>query len=174
MRALIVLILVLLLMGCAQKVEVKKELVVKSVFENGDFIPKKYTCLGENVNPPLFLENLSPKAKSLVVIVEDPDAPKTFTHWIIYNVPPVSEIPEGIPKGKFIEKPFKAIQGRNDFGFYGYGGPCPPSGTHRYYFKVYVLDTTLEWREYGKEELIDAIKGHTMQYGELMGKFSKS
>ncbi len=170
MRMLIlILITALLLTGCSQKVE--RNLVVKSVFENGGYIPKKYTCMGENVNPPLFFQNLSPKAKSIVVIVEDVDA-NGFTHWIIYNVPPIDKIPEGVPKGKFIEKPFKAIQGKNDFGFYGYGGPCPPSGVHRYYFRVYVLDKTLEWKEFSKEELMKAIEGHVIQYGELMGKFS--
>ncbi len=173
MRWITALILAFLIFGCAQKGVEKLE--VKSVFENGGFIPKKYTCDGDNINPPLILKNLDPKAKSIVVIVEDPDAPMgTFTHWIIYNIPPVSEIPEGIPRGKLIEKPFKAMQGKNDFGYYGYGGPCPPSGIHRYYFKVYVLDTVLDWKEYSKDELLKAIESHVIQYGEIMGKYSRS
>ncbi len=160
------LLLAVLMMGCVQKVE------VHSVFENGGVIPKKYTCDGENVNPPLRLENLDAKAKSIVIIVEDLDAPNgVFTHWIIYNVPPTNEIPEGVPRGKIIEKPFKAMQGKNDFGFYGYGGPCPPYGVHRYVFKVYVLDKMLEWREYSKEELLKAMKGHVIQYGEITGRY---
>lgn len=85
--------------------------------------------------------------------MEDIDAPKgIFTHWIIYNIPPVNEIPEGIQRGKFIDTPFKAVQGENDFGFYGYSDPRPPYGTHRYYFKVYVLDTKLKWKVYNSME----------------------
>ncbi len=165
----------LIIMGCAQKTEIaKSKIVVESVFENGGYIPAKYTCQGENINPPIYLKNLSPKAESIAIIVEDIDAPKgIFTHWIIYNIPPVNEIPEGIQRGKFIDTPFKAVQGENDFGFYGYGGPCPPYGTHRYYFKVYVLDTKLEWKVYKKDELMKRMEGHIIQYGELMGKFSK-
>ncbi len=171
MRWLLILIPILIL-GCA-KVE-KPSLKVESVFENGGFIPKRYTCDGEDVSPPLTFKNLSENARSIAIVVEDPDAPMgTFTHWIIYNIPPTDKIPEGIPKGKVIEKPFKAMQGRNDFGFYGYGGPCPPSGTHRYYFKVYVLDEMLEWREYSKDELMNEIQKHTIQYGEIMGRYSR-
>ena len=169
-----IILLSTLILGCAERVE-KPKLSVESVFEDGGFIPKKYTCDGENVNPPLKFKNLAKNAKSIVVIVEDPDAPAgTFTHWIIYNIPPIEEIPEGIPKSNVIESPFKAMQGKNDFGFYGYGGPCPPYGVHRYYFKVYVLDTTLEWKEYSKDDLLKAIEGHVIQYGEIMGKYSRS
>jgi len=171
----VLLLIPCLVMLCAQKVEKAEPLKVESVFGNGDFIPKKYTCDGQDISPPLRLANLDKNAKSIVIIVEDPDAPLgTFTHWIIYNIPPTEEIPEGIPHGKVIDKPFKARQAKNDFGFYGYGGPCPPSGVHRYYFKVYVLDITLEDREYTKDELMKAIEGHVIQYGELIGKYGRS
>ena len=177
MRLLILLSLVVLLMGCAEKevVKVEKNLEVRSVFKNGEFIPKKYTCDGEDVSPPLELVNLSPKAKSIAIIVEDPDAPMgTFTHWIIWNIPPMNDIPEGIPKGKEISEPFKAYQGRNDFGEFGYGGPCPPKGKpHRYLFKVYVLDTTLDLKDATKDELLKAMEGHVIQYGELVGLYGR-
>ncbi len=173
----IALFLAVLLLGCAQNAPPKfeKNLEVKSVFENGSYIPKKFTLDGENLSPPLELVNLSPKAKSIAVIMEDPDAPKgTFVHWIIWNIPPVKEIPEGIPKGKVITRPFKAYQGKNDFGDYGYDGPYPPKGeTHRYVFKVYVLDTELNLKDANKEELLKAMEGHVIQYGELVGLYRK-
>ena len=178
MRLLIVLFLAVLLLGCAQKEEVvrlEKNLEVRSVFENGEYIPKKYTCDGEDISPPLELVNLSPNAKSIAIIMDDPDAPLgTFTHWIIWNIPPTNKIPEGIPKGKEISEPFKAYQGRNDFGDYGYGGPCPPRGKpHRYFFRVYVLDTVLDLKDATKDQLLKAIEGHVIQYGELMGLYGR-
>ncbi len=175
MKRLIPVLICILFLCCIQKevVEVEK-IEVKSVFEEGGTIPKKYTCDGEDISPPLEFVGISKDAKSIAIIVEDPDAPiGVFTHWIIYNIPPVDKIPEGIPKGKKIDKPFSARQARNDFGFYGYGGPCPPSGVHRYYFKVYVLDTVLEDREYTKDELLKTIEGHIIQYGEIMGRYGR-
>lgn len=169
MRWVVLLLIIPLIIGCAQK---EKSVEIKSVFDNNGMIPKKYTCDGENISPPLFIENLSENAKSLVIIVEDPDA-NYFTHWVIYNIPPISEIPENIPKGKIIEKPFRAWQGKNDFGYYGYGGPCPPSGTHRYYFEVFVLDTVLEDKEYTKDELLSAMEGHVIQKGVLVGLYKR-
>jgi len=177
MRLLIVLFLAVLLLGCAQKEvsKLEKNLEVRSVFKNGEFIPKKYTCDGEDISPPLELVNLSPNAKSIAIIMEDPDAPMgTFTHWIIWNIPPTNKIPEGIPRGKEISEPFKAYQGRNDFGNYGYGGPCPPKGKpHRYIFKVYVLDTMLDLKDATKEQLLKAMEGHIIQYGELVGLYGR-
>ena len=169
MRWIVILLLIPLIMGCVQE---EKTIHIKSVFENNGIIPKKYTCDGEDVSPPLFIENISKDAKSIAVIVEDPDA-NYFTHWVIYNIPPIGEIPENISKKKVIEKPFKAMQGKNDFGYYGYGGPCPPSGTHRYYFKIFVLDTVLEDKEYTKDELLNAMKGHILQKGTLVGLYGR-
>ena len=169
MRWIVLLLLIPLIMGCVQE---EKTIQIRSVFENNGMIPKKYTCDGEDVSPPLFIENISKDAKSIAIIVEDPDA-NDFTHWVIYNIPPTNEIPENIPKEKVIEKPFRAMQGKNDFGYYGYGGPCPPSGTHRYYFEVFVLDTVLEEKEYTKDELLNAMKGHVIQKGTLVGLYKR-
>lgn len=114
--------------ACAEEKEMAKSLTVKSAFENGGKIPAKYTCDGEDISPPLYIEGLREDVKSLVIICEDPDAPMgVFTHWIAWNVEPTSEIPENVPKTKFVDEP-KMVQGRNDFGKVGYNGPCPPSG----------------------------------------------
>ncbi len=168
---LLVLILTVLLFGCVKKENIAK-LEIKSVFPNNGEIPKKYTCDGENISPPLEFGNVSKNAKSIAIVVEDLDARK-FTHWIIYNIPPTNKIPENIPKGREIERPFKAMQGKNDFGYYGYGGPCPPSGVHRYVFQVFVLDKMLENREYSKKDLLKAMEGHIIQKGVLIGKYHR-
>ena len=171
-----VLIAAMLVAACIQKgvVEVKKEIEVKSVFENMSDIPKKYTCDGSDVSPPLYLENVPDEAKSLVIICEDPDAPLgVFTHWIIFNVPPERVIPEGIPHGRVIEEPFHAVQLRNDFGKYGYNGPCPPSGKHRYFFKVYALDAKIDESVETKKELIERMNGHVIAEGVLVGVYGR-
>src|SRR5262245_10935204 len=113
-----------------------KNLVVRSsAFGNGGHVPPKYTCNGENVNPPLEISDIPEETMSLAAIVEDPDAPgATFTHWLVWNLPPGEQIAEKTNEG---------ISGMNDFGKTGYGGPCPPSGTHRYYFKIFALDKEL-------------------------------
>src|ERR1044072_9586498 len=106
--------------------------VTSNAFSQGGQIPKKYTCEGENVNPSLRIGDYPEETKSLVIIVEDPDAPSgLFTHWLVWNITPNEAIAENYIPG---------INGRNSFGKTGYGGPCPPSGSHRYYFKVYALD----------------------------------
>lgn len=114
-------------------------------FQENAFIPSKYTCDGENINPPLVISDVSADAKSLALIVDDPDAPVgTFVHWLVWNIPPrVGEIKEGsLPEG--------SIQGTNDFGKKEYGGPCPPSGTHRYFFRLYALNQELNLPEGAK------------------------
>ncbi len=175
----VILSTIVLLAGCAGKgVDEKKpgEIQVKSVFGDGERIPTKYTCDGEDVSPPLTIEGLASNAKSIAIIVDDPDAPMgVFTHWVIWNIPPVSRIPEGIPKKAVINEPIKAVQGINDFGEIGYGGPCPPPGKpHTYRFKVYVLDTTLDLKPGAtKEELEKAMEGHVIQYGELRGVYGR-
>jgi Raf kinase inhibitor-like YbhB/YbcL family protein len=152
-------------------------LEVGSVFHNGEYIPKKFTCDGEDVNPPIYIGNLSEKAKSLVIIVDDPDAPiGTFTHWIAWNIPPVGEIPEAIPKREKVSEPIPIVQGRNDFGKIGYGGPCPPRGhgVHHYHFKVYALDTELDLKPGAtRKELEKAMEGHIIQWGEIMGLYER-
>jgi Raf kinase inhibitor-like YbhB/YbcL family protein len=109
------------------------------VFKSNKLIPSKYTCDGENVNPPLIISHVPENAKSLVLIVDDPDASRgTFVHWTVWNIDShIKEIKEN-------SRPQNAVEGRTDFGRSGYGGPCPPSGTHRYFFKLFALNTTLD------------------------------
>ncbi len=148
----------------------KRSIKVNSpTFSYGEFIPRKYTCDGENVNPPLEIEGVPKNAKSLVLIVDDPDAPiGTFTHWLVWNInPSVKKIEEkSLPEG--------AVVGRNDFGKASYGGPCPPSGAHRYFFRIYALDKVLNLSEgAGRSELEKGMKNHILAFGELMGKYSR-
>lgn len=138
-----------------------------AAFEHNSDIPVKYTCDGENISPPLSILAVPEEAKSLVLIVEDPDAPVgTFCHWVVWNIfPQVREIPEGsVPEG--------AIEGLTDFGKVGWGGPCPPSGTHRYFFKLYALDTVLNLPGgASKDQLQQAIEGHFVGEVELVGLY---
>ncbi|HEC81743.1 MAG TPA: YbhB/YbcL family Raf kinase inhibitor-like protein [Thermoplasmatales archaeon] len=136
-------------------------------FKNGENIPIKYTCDGENISPPLNFSNTPEKAKSLVIIMDDPDAPMgTFTHWMMWNIPAnTTHLLEG-------ENVYP--QGTNDFGVTGYKGPCPPSGTHHYYLKVYALDTLLDLQAGAhRNQLENAMSGHVLAEGQLMGVYSK-
>ena len=137
-----------------------------SEFEHNKFIPKKFTCEGADVNPALIIEDIPANAKSLALIVDDPDAPMgTWVHWVVFDIPTVSGIEENSIPGK---------QGRNDFGRKNYGGPCPPSGIHRYFFKIYALDTNLNLKEgISKEELEKAMHGHILDKAELIGLYKK-
>src|SRR5438876_1652947 len=142
--------------------------IASSAFREGESIPSEFTCDGSDTSPPLQIGDVPSGAKSLALIVDDPDAPSgLFTHWTVWNIPPeTSAIGEGsTPKG---------VQGTNDFGKSGYGGPCPPSGTHRYYFKVFVLDRELDLPFGAKRGQLDAaMKGHIVAQGELMGRYSR-
>ena len=142
--------------------------ITSSAFQEGGNIPSKFSRDGENVNPPLRIEGTPANARSLVLIVDDPDAPSgLFTHLMVWNISPqTSTIGEGsTPKG---------VQGTNDFGKSGYGGPCPPSGTHRYYFKIFALDRELDLPFGAKRSQIEAaMKGHVVAQGELMGRYSR-
>ncbi|MGZ3950439.1 MAG: YbhB/YbcL family Raf kinase inhibitor-like protein [Flavisolibacter sp.] len=133
-------------------------------FQAGGMIPSRYTCDGKNINPPISIGNFPDNAKSLAVIVDDPDAINgNFCHWVIWDLPITDLIEEGEHRG---------IPGRNDFGFYTYNGPCPPVGTHRYYFKVYALDMVLSLpSEAGKTELEKAMRNHVVGFGFLVGKY---
>lgn len=135
-------------------------------FENNQFIPKKFTCEGQDINPALIIEGIPKDAKSLVLIVDDPDAPMgTWVHWVVYDMPIVNRIEENSIPGK---------QGRNNFGRLNYGGPCPPSGTHRYFFKVYALDTMLTLGEgITKGALEKTMQGHILDNAELVGLYQK-
>ena len=144
------------------------------VFENGGMIPSKYTCDGADISVPLRFSNVPAEAKSLALIVDDPDAPMgIFVHWVIYDIPASLEgLPEGVPPAPLLEGGIK--QGVNSFGKIGYGGPCPPNGTHRYYFKLYALDTVLNLEPgHGKHELLAAMRGHVVDGAELMGLYAR-
>lgn len=143
-------------------------------FKEGGFIPKKYTCDGENISPPLEWNGTPEGTKSIAIICDDPDAPMgTWVHWVIYNIPSsVNNLKENIPPEKVLED--GTIQGKNDFKKTGYGGPCPPNGIHRYYFKIYALNTALALTPgLTKGELLHAMEGHIISEGRLMGKYSR-
>lgn len=137
-----------------------------SAFENKGEIPSRHTCDGENINPELVPGILPEDTKSLVLIVDDPDAPMgTFTHWIVWNIEPGVIIMEDTIPG---------IQGLNDFKTMDYAGPCPPSGTHRYFFRVYALDTMLDLGSGStRTDLKQAMQGHIIAEGDLMGTYSR-
>ena len=144
-----------------------KNLVVQSVaFANNGHIPSKYTCEGDNINPPIEISDIPEETRSLAIIMEDPDAPAgDFTHWLLWNISPSEEIAENTNQG---------TSGINDFGKTGYGGPCPPSGAHHYYFKVYALDKELSITAgENKNALLEAMNGHILATGELLGRFKK-
>lgn len=145
-----------------------------SAFKEGEMIPKQYTCDGANISPPLTWDAAPPGTKSFALVSDDPDAPVgTWVHWVIYNLPPDSRgIPENIPFHKNLEN--GARQGTNDFREIGYGGPCPPGGTHRYYFKLYALDKVLDLEPgITKAQLLKAMEGHIVAQGQLMGKYKR-
>jgi Raf kinase inhibitor-like YbhB/YbcL family protein len=139
------------------------------VFKLNQMIPSKHTCDAADVSPPLLIGNAPPEARSLALIVDDPDAPAgTWVHWVLWNVDPkTTEIRENsVPSG--------AVQGLNDFRKHVYGGPCPPSGTHRYFFKLYALDTALNLGpDTTKAALERAMKGHIVARGELIGLYKR-
>ena len=140
-------------------------------FEHNQPIPRKYTCDGENVSPPLVISDVPPEAKSLVLIVDDPDAPaQTWVHWILWNLDPATkDIPEGVSAPA-------THQGLTSFGRPGYGGPCPPSGTHRYFFKLYALDISLPPSPRPnptKEDVEAVLANHTLVSTELIGLYRR-
>lgn len=136
-------------------------------FKNREMIPKKFTCQGENINPTLKFENISKDAKSLALIMDDPDAPnETFVHWVMFNIPIVDKIDENSSLG---------IEGINSASEIGYIAPCPPTGTHRYFFKLYALDTLLDLEKGGtKQDLEKVMKGHIIEQAEFIGLYKKS
>jgi hypothetical protein len=143
-----------------------KELTIKSpAFLNKEMIPKKYTSDGANINPPLILSHIPDETKSMVLIVEDPDAPVgIWVHWLVWNIHPSTKINEDAIPG---------VEGINAFRQHHYGGPCPPSGTHHYFFKLYALDTLLQLpQDSTKHQVERAMKDHVVGYGELIGLYS--
>lgn len=143
-----------------------------SAFQDGDMIPALYTCDGSNVSPPLAWTNVPDKTKTLALVCDDPDAPnKTWVHWVIYNLPAnTKELAANISTDATLTN--GARQGTNDFKKIGYGGPCPPSGTHRYYFKIYALNAELNLSPgASKDDLLKAMYGHIIDQGQLMGRY---
>ena len=154
-----------------KKMEIK---ITSSAFEDGGMIPAKYTCDGADISPPLRWDVVSEGTKSIALICDDPDAPiGTWVHWVLFNLPAdTKELAENIPPDKTL--PNGAKQGITDFGRNGYGGPCPPSGTHRYFFKVYALDTQIDLTSSAnKAQLLKAMEGHILGQGQLMGKYKR-
>jgi Raf kinase inhibitor-like YbhB/YbcL family protein len=143
--------------------------LLSSAFLNNQFIPEKYTCDGLGVNPPLDIQGVPPEAKSLVLIVDDPDAPAgTWVHWLVWNIDPTTT---GIDENSV---PPKALSGQASSGQNVYGAPCPPFGQHRYFFKLYALDLKLSIPTYSvKEDLEKAMAGHVIGQTELVGIYAK-
>lgn len=143
--------------------------ISSTAFAHNGQIPKKYTCDGSDINPPLKFEEVPANARSLALIVDDPDAPGgTWVHWVVWNIDPkIGEIKENsVPKG--------STQGMNDFRKHAYGGPCPPSGTHRYFFKLYALDMAPNiGASTGKTALESAMKGHILAEAQLVGLYER-
>ena len=143
--------------------------ISSTAFRHNGMVPAKYTCDGTDVSPPLAIEGVPENAKSLALIVDDPDAPAgTWVHWVVWNIDPkTKEIAEGsVPKG--------AQQGMNDFRKRDYGGPCPPSGTHRYFFKLYALDTLLSLGTgAAKADLERSLHGHLLAQAEIIGLYRR-
>ncbi|MBU1871243.1 MAG: YbhB/YbcL family Raf kinase inhibitor-like protein [Candidatus Omnitrophica bacterium] len=135
-------------------------------FEHNKLIPSKYTCQGQDINPALLIEDMPQGTKSLALIMDDPDAPMgMWVHWVVFDIGIVSRIEENSIPGK---------QGINDFRRKDYGGPCPPSGTHRYFFKIYALDKKLGLEEgINKKGLEQAMEGHILEKAELIGLYKK-
>lgn len=148
--------------------------ITSTAFDDGQMIPSRFTCDGDDISPSLSWSGVPDGARSLALICDDPDAPMgTFVHWVLYNLPgDAGELPEGLSAQGQLES--GARQGKNDFGKLGYGGPCPPGGTHRYRFKLYALDKTLDLSSgVKKSELLEAMEGHVLAQGQLVGKYSR-
>ena len=148
--------------------------ITSSAFSEGEAIPNRYTCDGPDVSPDLAWSGIPEGAASLALICDDPDAPMgTWVHWVLFNIPAGADgLPAGIPSDAALEN--GARHGTNDFRRLGYGGPCPPGGTHRYFFKLYALDTMLELDSgITKGQLLEAMEGHILAEGQLMGIYSR-
>jgi Raf kinase inhibitor-like YbhB/YbcL family protein len=168
------------LVACASKssqltVSSTKTMNLESTaFTHNDLIPSQYTCDGEDISPPLSWNDPPSTTKSLVLICDDPDAPmQTWVHWVVYNLPPQTRsLSENVPTGKSLSG--GGLQGINDFGKVAYGGPCPPKGTHRYFFKLYTLDTIFNLDAGATKAKVEAaMKGHILAQAELIGRYNR-
>jgi len=150
--------------------------LTSDAFANGQSIPAKYSCIGKNISPALAWNDPPAGTQSFALIVDDPDAPMgTWVHWVLYNIKPEKRsLAEDLPiTGKNVD-PNAIFVGKNSAGKIGYDGPCPPSGTHRYYFRLYALDTQISLLPGAtKEQVLKETQGHILAQGELMGTFSK-
>lgn len=157
----------------SQETEKKMEIFSNS-FENGAFIPMKYTCDGDNISPELHWVNIPEGTQSYVIICDDPDAPRgVWHHWSVYDIPVgITKLDEALPKSKVLSNGIK--QGLTSFNTFGYGGPCPPQGVHRYYFKLYALDIKLnELPGISKDTLLARMKDHILGKNEIMGLYKR-
>lgn len=149
--------------------------VASSSFPADGTIPRKFTCDADDRSPELHWSKLPSGTKSIALIADDPDAPVgTWVHWVLFNLPPDTQsLPEGVPKKESLDN--GALQGTNDFGNVGYGGPCPPPGKpHRYFFKLYALDSNLNLKSGAKKADVErAMKGHVLAQGEFMGRYGR-
>ncbi len=149
--------------------------ITSAAFKDGGTIPVQYTCDGKNISPPLQWTDIPGGTKSLALIADDPDAPaKTWVHWVVYHISPdLAGLPEGLVK--YSNEGGIGVAGKNDFGNLGYGGPCPPGGKpHRYFFKIYALDTPLDLQQGAtKAQVESAMQGHILAQGQLIGTFGR-
>lgn len=148
--------------------------ITSPAFAAGEMIPSRYTCDAENVSPPLEWTGVPPGAETLALIVDDPDAPMgTWVHWVVFDLPGVTTgLPEGVPAQPAIKG--GGVQGVTSFRTVGYGGPCPPSGTHRYYFRLYALDASLSLgSDASAGEVQKAMEGHVLAEATLMGRYRR-
>lgn len=144
-------------------------------FDDGGMISGRYTCDEDDVSPQLNWENIPDGTQSIAIIMDDPDAPRgTWVHWVIYNIKPdTNELHENIDTDEAVNS--GALQGTNSWGSIGYGGPCPPGGVHRYFFKIYALDyPTLIEPGATKEDLLESMRDHILDQGELMGRYERA
>lgn len=143
-------------------------------FSDGEMIPDRYTCTGDGASPPIEWDTPGDSVQSFALICDDPDAPMgTFTHWVVYDLPPdVHKLPERVPNEDAL--PNGGVHGINSLHKTGYTGPCPPSGTHRYFFKVFALDKKLDLKPgAGKEKVLREMEGHIVGEGQLMGRYTR-
>jgi len=171
------LLFVILLFGCTNNIsdddltlrEVSNMRIYSPEFNDNSMIPEKFTCQGMDINPQLLFEDIPEETKSLVLIMDDPDAPMgTWVHWVLFNIPPdVTGISED-------SVPDNAVQGRNSWPKNNYGGPCPPSGIHRYFFKLYALDAVLALDDtVTKKDVEQAMQSHMIAKAEYVGLYKK-
>ncbi|MEP0762438.1 MAG: YbhB/YbcL family Raf kinase inhibitor-like protein [Chloroflexota bacterium] len=148
--------------------------LTSTAFSEGQPIPARYTCTGEDISPPLAWRGAPPGTQSFALIMDDPDAPgRTWVHWVVFNLPAeATGLPAAIHSDG--DLPGEAVHGQNSWRRNDYGGPCPPSGTHRYFFKLYALDTTLDLAPGAtKQQVLDALAGHVLAEGQVMGTYRR-